>query len=716
MGDSRPGVESWRPAWRLGLCTFGILALELALIRWLSGQIRIFAYFSNLVLMAAFLGMGLGVAAGRQRPHLVKYCLPVLTALSILLAFSVELKVVHMVFPDPAVSLWGSDVSTSPAGFLAATAILMSLFWVVTLIFVLAAAPIGTLFNALPPLKAYSADLLGSLLGIVAMTAIAAAGLSPVWWMIAGTLPFVLLSRKWYSVVFSIAVVVLAGLSVKGAIFSPYNRIDIAPGDAEARVGAAADLKPEWVLQVNRDFHQTMLDLSDRTVGASPPQSDRRVMQTIYNLPFSTSSGKERALIVGAGSGNDVAAALRCGFKEAVSVDIDGTIVALGRRMHPEAPYSDPRVKAVINDARAYFEQNPDERFDVVCYGLLDSHAMFSAMSSLRLDNYVYTVEGIRAGWEHVKDGGTLSVCFSGFAGEWIVQRMHGLVQQATGRNPIVVPHGLHFGVTYLVGSNIDPAKLPAGIGRVIAGATPDPAIRIPTDDWPFLYLKPGAVPYAYIVVLFLVLLTAFLGVRATYGRDLFTARRFDVPLFLMGAAFMLLETRMVTELSLLFGSTWIVNSCVFGGILLVVLAANAAVERREPARIAIWYVPLIVSLLIAWATGAGVLNRLPLVPRGIVGGILYALPVGFAGVIFSKLLKHSRDPAASLGSNLIGAVLGGTLEYISMFAGLKATALLALGFYMASLLYLSRHPASASGSPGAPVEYEASPAVYEKA
>ena len=43
--------------------------------------------------------------------------------------------------------------------------------------------------------------------------------------------------------------------------------------------------------------------------------------------------------------------------------------------------------------------------------------------------------------------------------------------------------------------------------------------------------------------------------------------------MFLLGAAFLLLETRAVTQLSLLFGSTWIVNTSVFGGILAMVLA-----------------------------------------------------------------------------------------------------------------------------------------------
>ena len=86
-------------AFQLGLCTFAILALELGLIRWISGQIRLVAYFANIILLAAFLGMGLGVALGRKRPALVHACLPVLALLSAVLCFSRQLHLMQLRFP-----------------------------------------------------------------------------------------------------------------------------------------------------------------------------------------------------------------------------------------------------------------------------------------------------------------------------------------------------------------------------------------------------------------------------------------------------------------------------------------------------------------------------------------------------------------------------------------------------------------------------------------
>src|SRR5205085_3185208 len=129
------------------------------------------------------------------------------------------------------------------------------------------------------------------------------------------------------------------------------------------------------------------------------------------------------------------------------------TILELGRLLHPENPYADPRVHAVNDDARAYFERSPDARFDVVTYGLVDSHAMFSAMSSLRLDNYIYTVEGIRAGWRHVREGGLLSISFSTLGGPWLQERLLRTIRESTGRNPVIVRDGdvLDFGTTFIV-------------------------------------------------------------------------------------------------------------------------------------------------------------------------------------------------------------------------------------------------------------------------
>lgn len=689
--------SAWRSALHLGLTTFSILVLELAAIRWIGSQIRVFAYFANLVLMAVFLGMGLGVALGRRYPHLFEWVFPALLGLTAILAFADSAGLMNMGFPDPSISLWGADIKIASFGqFCFATLVVVSVFWLVALVFLLMAIPVGWWFEQLPPLRAYTYDLLGSLIGVLAFTAVAALHLPPTVWFGLGLLPLAWVSRRWWAG-FGIGVILLTGWSSQGAYFSPYNRIDLSTDNFFAEQGVSPNpiARPEYQLSVNRDFHQHLLDLSDTTVNTEPPGALRSRVKEIYEIPFRLLAKRNRALVVGAGTGNDVAAALRAGFAHVSCVEIDPVILRLGGEKHPERPYVRPNVRLINNDARAYFEQNHNEQYDVVCYGLVDSHAMFSALSTLRLDNYLYTVEGLRSGWKHVAPGGVMSVSFSVFAGEWMLYRLNNTILEATGLHPTAVLHGYNYGVTFLVGCELSPQTVQS-ITNLPVDVIPEVEIRVPTDDWPFLYLRPNTVPYAYLTVLGLILITSLLAVRQTFGADLLSSRRFDPVLFLMGAAFLLLETRMVTELSLLFGSTWIVNASVFAGVLVMVLLANGYVIWRTPSRIQPWYVPLVISLLAVWWFGAGMLNQFSLLTRGILGGLLFALPVFFAGVIVSTLLKRAKDVPGALGSNILGSVVGGCLEYLSMYAGLRKMTLLAIALYLTAYLFLARqthHP-----------------------
>lgn len=232
---------------RLAAITFGILALELALIRWMGSQIRIFAYFSNLVLLAAFLGMGLGIAVGRKRPDLVRLSLPLLVVLSAVLALSPQLGLMHVKFPDPSISLWGAETGLTWTS-VQSLVLVVGLFWLVAAVFLLAATPVGWLFDRLPSLTAYSADLLGSLLGVIAMTAVAAVNSSPIVWMLIVAIPLLWINPRPSALLATAAVLALAAASIRGAAFSPYNRLDLEcqPPSANANLG------PACVLHANR--------------------------------------------------------------------------------------------------------------------------------------------------------------------------------------------------------------------------------------------------------------------------------------------------------------------------------------------------------------------------------------------------------------------------------------------------------------------------------
>lgn len=63
--------------------------------------------------------------------------------------------------------------------------------------------------------------------------------------------------------------------------------------------------------------------------------------------------------------------------------------------------------------------------------------------------------------------------------------------------------------------------------------------------------------------------------------------------------------------------------------------------------------------------------------------GLLAGLPIFFAAVIFAIVFRRTKYAGIALGSNLIGAVIGGFLEYSSMLWGLSALYIVALGWYL---------------------------------
>jgi hypothetical protein len=60
------------------------LFVEMLMIRWVSSEIRIFAYFKNFVLVACFLGFGLGCYLCRRRVQLMAMVAPLLVLTLIL--------------------------------------------------------------------------------------------------------------------------------------------------------------------------------------------------------------------------------------------------------------------------------------------------------------------------------------------------------------------------------------------------------------------------------------------------------------------------------------------------------------------------------------------------------------------------------------------------------------------------------------------------------
>ena len=164
-----------------------------------------------------------------------------------------------------------------------------------------------------------------------------------------------------------------------------------------------------------------------------------------------------------------------------------------------------------------------------------------------------------------------------------------------------------------------------------------------------------------------------------------------DVQLFFLGAGFMLIETKAVVTMALLFGGTWTVNSIVFIAVLLMILLANLWTFAAQPTRLWPYYTGLLISLALNVIVP---LDAFLGMNRGIqvLGScLLVFVPIFFAGVIFAASFKRSAQADRAFGMNIAGAMMGGLAEYGSMALGFKYVVLIAIVFYALSAVGLIR-------------------------
>ncbi len=673
--------------------SFLILFFELALIRYVPAYVRVFGFYLNLVLIATFLGMGVGLLRVESAERLRWLAIPAL--LLLLVTVRLLANVLVDAPADPDEWLWAVYPQVSPnvrrLGILPTTTLLFTLC---ALFFVPLGALMGREFRRFRPLVAYSLDIGGSLAGILAFGVLSVMRTSPPIWFGIGAAVWIVLSlrHRGYSLSLLATGVVAVTLTVLTAqprpeYWSPYYRINIRTLAEGVQT-----------LNVNGSLHQWMIDFRPEVVDSSGLLQG---MVTDYVRPYLLLDNVDTVLVVGAGTGNDVALLLKAGVSYIDAVEIDPTIYDIGRAANFQDRYGDPRVKVHINDARAHFDRTK-QRYDLVLLGTLDSQTLLSGMTSLRLDNYVYTQEAFDAARALLKPGGSLvAYHMSGYP--YIAAKIYRLMEQAFGQPPAVrfeSPHRL-FNYTFVAGR---------AAGKATDWTTPEPvlttAVTAPEDDWPYLYLRRPTLPDHYVQALVMVLLVALVFVGVGMGVTQLRTSRFDWGMFFLGAGFLLVETKSVSEISLLFGATWTVNLVVFYSILSVILLANVWVLKR-PGHGTRWpFVGLFLSLGIAYAVPARSLLPLGLVGQWVVGGGLVALPILFAALIFAVLFRtRTANPTSALAANLLGAIVGGVLEYSSMIVGIKTLYVIAAVFYVAAFL--------ASERGGRPV---ASPLAAERA
>ena len=681
-----------RSALALILASFAALFFELAIIRYLSTEIRIFAYLKNLALIASFFGIGLGMLLGKPVAILKRFFPIIAAALFFIINFAVTLRLVHLPIPTFDYRILG-DLQLAPSGkwfllwaigrlFVYLT-VVPGIMYLTVAFFTVLGGLIGERLKVFSALSGYGLNLAGSLAGIAGFTFLSYLGCAPAVWVFVGFLaltPFFL--REYLILATFVLIVCVMAIPNGHPYWSPYYRIDlqaIAPPQGWTRIAC-------YLVDVNHDYHQKMLDLSRSFVAKFPSAEPNHSGLSTYELPYQLVTHPGNVLVVGAGTGNDVAAALRHGAEHVDAVEIDPMILALGRRYHPELPYDSPRVSVYIDDARAFLEKS-HQKYDLIIFGYLDSHTMVTSYSSIRLDNYVYTLESFREARSLLKDSGTMILAFGG-GRTFLSDRLFATLNRAFDAPPRAYFTGYDAtGVVFVEGKGAESVfnssypEISADLQAHLSSTV------LATDHWPFLYLESRTIPFAIWSVLLLFLYFSYMVLQRHVPLQTLSSRQ-GFHLFFLGAGFMLLETKGVTELSLLFGSTWIVNALVVASFLVMGILANTLIIVRPVPRIAA-YITLFLMLVAASFVPYSVFNGLPSVERILALATLASLPVFFSGIIFSHSFRDVENPAQALGINLLGAVIGGSLENLVMIGGTPILGILALLLYGLSAAFV---------------------------
>jgi threonine dehydrogenase-like Zn-dependent dehydrogenase len=693
MPDREDEPTARRAALRLFALSFLSLFLELMVIRWVPASVRLVAYYANLMLISSFLGIGLGAMLAERRANLVRWFPVILAADVLFLAFSR-----NVLLPGSSVELRFNVSGVGVANYL----ILLTVFLLNAALFVPLGEQIGLQFQRLSNLRAYAWDLAGSLAGTLVFGLFAVWYFSPQIGLVIAVLLFALLFPAHVRSVRIVALLVLAlGMSVAAsewrAVWSAYSYLAMRD-DAESTwtwysraPTPPADLMtmrdpPSYILSVNQNFYQfhRTNDLRRFTPGTRA-YALADTLGLGYLIPYAFQPRPRTVVVVGAGGGLDVEAALLHGADHVDAVEIDPAIVRLARRYSAAGAYESPKVTTHIDDARTFFER-ATPGYDLVTFGLLDSHGLFSSMVNIRLDGFVYTVEGIRSAWNLLNDRGVLALAFATVNRPWLGGKLCRMVFEATGRQPRVYsrPNGKMVMIV-----EKQPMPHPPTAFREYVSWSPtaaDMATPPATDDWPYLYLRQRTIPPDYLLVILTLLVVSVAAVGRLTNMGTGVA---GLHFAAMGAGFLLLETKSIVDSSLYFGATWIISLIVIAGVLLMVLLANLVADRLpEFSR---WlYAPLIASILLVYAVPTNAILALPFAGRVAWTALAVPIPIFFAGLVFSGTFKLSRHPSSAIGANLVGAMLGGFAEYLSMATGRTSLVFVVIAAYLVSLAAVS--------------------------
>jgi hypothetical protein len=693
-----------------------ILFLELLLIRWISTEVSIFAYLQNAVLICCFLGLGMGCMLKSSRAPL-RFTFINLSVLSILLsiptlrAFVVKISLILSLFHDFTVWNQGhvEDIYDKWSLIVVGGLCVLFLAWIIWNMMLPLGSRLATLMNeSSTPIFDYSINIFGSLIGIWLFSFLSLQSFAPPIWFIvlaALCLPIILQDKSFRLIdylFFAIAVVMpWIGMSFEvsqDVNWSPYQKLEVYP---------VKDFDTERLVLVNNIGYQEIQDNSPEFIRKNHPDlTGTKGPLSQYDIPGRLVPQSKEILIVGSGTGNDVAGALRTTGANITAVEIDPVIVEYGRKYHPEKPYESERVELVLDDARAAF-MRLHNKFDLIVFGLLDSHST-PALTNARLDHYVYTIESLTQAKSLLSDSGVLVLIFQSQR-DYVTRRHAQALRKVFSKEPLainIVGNALGWGGTaYIIGSD---ATLSSSLAaddelanylvshKIAAESLYKPDVVLTTDNWPYLYLEKPTVPMLFIF-LGAILIALWIWSKKSVLKDQDNIKIFSpkTRIFIfMGIGFSLFEVYGVNQAAILFGSTWFVNSIVISAILFMILFSNLCQQKLTSfsiprvSIIKVTLVALIISLTLIYMLNFSNLISLSFYQKLILALAVFGAPMFLSGIIFATLFEDTENRGFALGANLFGALLGGVLQFATFPFGIKSLLLLAVLAYLMALVY----------------------------
>jgi SAM-dependent methyltransferase len=726
---------------RLDLFLISLLLLfaELACIRWFPPHVLYLTFFTNTVLLACFLGMSLGCLAVKS-PRDYLAATPYLFGLTLAAGLLVEreyprlVQVISVTKDAREVVYFGAQ--EKDIQFALPIELIAALFFVlIALSMVGLGQELGRALDRLPNrVEAYSLNIFGSIVGIAVFGGFSWLALGPVWWFLLVALGIA------YFLFFPSGSTPVRASWIAGAILV---MVPVIASVTPAMFQAEATYERTWSPYYCIDYLKATQSIVVNQIGHQGMES-RTEPDPVYALPYllARDAGEtpvKDILIIGAGSGNDVSRALQWAPPDAHidAVEIDPMIRKLGEK-HPDAPYQDPRVTTHINDGRNFMRAS-DKQYDLVIFALIDSLVLHSGYSNIRLESYLFTEQAFEDVKKCLKPGGRF-LMYNAFREGWLVGRLKTTLDKVFGADrtlTLMLPYQAHVkpedrrvSKALFITGNIealekafwpkgttepprdywlrdDEAPSPASANGFevkpepgdqhwerfgLATVDVPEGLGMATDDWPFLYVRHRGIPMqptasgiAVMGVLALIMVYCFLPRSQVPG-----TRRFDGRMFFLGAGFMLIETKAVVHMALLFGSTWMVNSVVFTAVLVMILIANLFVIKVGPKNLAPYYIGLLITLLVNASVPLDSFLGMGRTVQILGSCLLVMSPFFFAAVIFAVSFRHAEADHA-FGMNIAGAMAGGLAENLSILLGFQHLVLVGAAFYVLSMFWTSR-------------------------